>query len=204
MTQDSYDRLMSDLLNANTYLIRKKLLKILGEEFHIYTDDNQDVLIGYSKQKALKIKEDIRVFSDESESNQILNIKARNIFDLSGNYDFTDPNTGESLGGIRRNFRKSFFQDSYSIYSSDNQVYGEIKEDSMINALIRRFIPFASLAFPQVFSMDVQGQSSIVFTQKMNPIIQKLTIQIPAENQLDRRVILGAAMIIIAIEGKQN
>jgi hypothetical protein len=203
MTQHSYDGIMTDLLNANTYLIRKKLLKILGEEFHIYTDDNQDVLIGYSKQKALKIKEDIRVFSDESQSNPILNIKARNILDLSGNYDFTDSNTGESLGGIRRHWKKSWFQDSYSIFGPDNQVYGEIKEDSMMNAMMRRWVPFASLVFPQVFSMDVQGQSSIIFSQKINPIIQKLTVQIPAENQLDRRVILGAAMIIIAIEGKQ-
>ncbi|MGY8645233.1 MAG: hypothetical protein ACKVIE_03950 [Candidatus Poseidoniales archaeon] len=195
---------MTDLLNANTYLIRKKLMKILGEEFHIYTDDNQEVMIGYSKQKALKIKEDIRVFSDESQSNEILTIKARNIFDFSGNYDFTDSNTGESLGGVRRNFKKSLFQDSYSIYGPDNQVYGEIKEDSMMNAIIRRFVPFANLAFPQVFSMDVQGQSPITFTQKINPIIQKLTVQIPDGNQLDRRVVLGAAMIVIAIEGKQN
>ena len=195
---------MTDLLNANTYLIRKKLIKILGEEFHIYTDDNQEVMIGYSKQKALKIKEDIRVFSDESQSNEILTIKARNIFDFSGNYDFTDSNTGESLGGVRRNFKKSLFQDSYSIYGPDNQVYGEIKEDSMMNAIIRRFVPFANLAFPQVFSMDVQGQSPITFTQKINPIIQKLTVQIPDGNQLDRRVVLGAAMIVIAIEGKQN
>jgi uncharacterized protein YxjI len=179
-------------------------MKILGEEFHIYTDDNQEVMIGYSKQKALKIKEDIRVFSDESQSNEILTIKARNIFDLSGNYDFTDSNTGESLGGVRRNFKKSLFQDSYSIYGPDNQVYGEIKEDSMMNAIIRRFVPFANLAFPQVFSMDVQGQSPITFTQKINPIIQKLTVQIPDGNQLDRRVVLGAAMIVIAIEGKQS
>ena len=195
---------MTDLLNANTYLIRKKLMKILGEEFHIYTDDNQEVMIGYSKQKALKVKEDIRVFSDESQSNEILTIKARNIFDLSGNYDFTDSNTGESLGGVRRNFRKSIFQDSYSIFGPDNQVYGEIKEDSMMNAIIRRIVPFANYALPQVFSMDVQGQSPITFTQKMNPIIQKLTVQIPDGNQLDRRVVLGAAMIVIAIEGKQN
>ncbi|MCP2502764.1 MAG: hypothetical protein NLN66_01765 [Candidatus Thalassarchaeaceae archaeon] len=195
---------MTDLLNANTYLIRKKLMKILGEEFHIYTDDNQEVMIGYSKQKALKIKEDIRVFSDESQSNEILTIKARNIFDLSGNYDFTDSNTGESLGGVRRNFRKSIFQDSYSIFGPDNQVYGEIKEDSMMNAIIRRIVPFAKYALPQVFSMDVQGQSPITFTQKMNPIIQKLTVQISDGNQLDRRVVLGAAMIVIAIEGKQN
>jgi hypothetical protein len=58
--------MMTDLLNANTYVIKKKLLKVLGEEFHIYADDNQDVLIGYSEQKAIKIKEDIRVFSDKS------------------------------------------------------------------------------------------------------------------------------------------
>ena len=45
MTQDSYDFLMTDLLNANTYLISKKLLKILGEEFYIYTDDNKDCLL---------------------------------------------------------------------------------------------------------------------------------------------------------------
>ena len=88
---------MTDLLNANTYVIKKKLLKILGEEFHIYIDD-QDVLIGYSEQKALKIKEDIRVFSDKSKSNKILNIKQRNVIDAYGRFDFTDPNTGESLG----------------------------------------------------------------------------------------------------------
>ena len=33
---------------------------------------------------------------------------------------------------------------------------------------------------------------------------QTLEVHIPDENQLDRRVILGAAMIIIAIEGEQN
>ncbi len=29
-------------------------------------------------------------------------------------------------------------------------------------------------------------------------------VEIPPENQIDRRVILGAAMIVIAIEGKQG
>jgi hypothetical protein len=52
--------------------------------------------------------------------------------------------------------------------------------------------------------MNVQGQPSITLTQKINPIIQKLTVQIPDGNQLDRRVVLGAAMILITIEGKQN
>jgi uncharacterized protein YxjI len=196
---------MTGLLESNQYLIRKKLMKVLGEEFHIYPDDNQEDLIGYSKQKALKLKEDIRVFSDDSESHEILKIKARGVLDIwSQSYDFTDPNTGENIGGVQRQGGKSLLQDSYSLYDSNNQKYGEIKEDSMMNALIRRFVPFANIAFPQVFSMNVQGQPSITLTQKINPIIQKLTVQIPDGNQLDRRVVLGAAMILITIEGKQN
>ena len=196
---------MTGLLESNQYLIRKKLLKVLGEEFHIYLDDNQEELIGYSKQKALKLKEDIRVFSDDSESHEILKIKARGIIDFwSQSYDFTDTNTGENIGGIQRQGGKSLLQDSYSIYDSNNQKYGEIKEDSMMNALIRRFVPFAKFACPQKFALSCPGHSPIHFTQKINPIIQKLTVEIPPENQIDRRVILGAAMIIIAIEGKQN
>lgn len=207
MTQDSYDFLMTDLLNANTYLISKKLLKILGEEFYIYTDDNKDVLIGYSEQKALKIKEDIRVFSDKSKSNKILNIKQRNVIDTLGRFDFTDPNTGGSLGGIRRNWGKSWLRDSYSIYGPDGQVYCEIKEDSLMNAMLRRLVPFlGSYWFCPDFSINVQGQPSITFESYRSLFFgrQTLEVHIPDENQLDRRVILGAAMIIIAIEGEQN
>ena len=180
-------------------------MKILGEEFHIYPDDNQEDLIGYAKQKALKLKEDIRVFSDDSESQEILKIKARGVLDIwSQSYDFTDSNTGENIGGIQRQGGKSLLQDSYSLYDSNNQKYGEVKEDSMMNALIRRFVPFAKFFFPQKFALSFPGQSPIYFTQKINPIIQKLMVEIQPENQIDRRVILGAAMIVIAIEGKQG
>ena len=65
-------------------------MKVLGEEFHIYPDDNQEDLIGYSKQKALKLKEDIRVFSDDSKSHEILKIKARGVLDIwSQSYDLS-------------------------------------------------------------------------------------------------------------------
>lgn len=195
---------MTDLLGSNHYLIRKKLLKILGEKFHIYSDEMQEELIGYSYQKALKLKEDIRVYTDESETEEILRIKARNVLDLSGGYDFTDSKTGESLGGVRRNFRKSILRDSYSVFDPDNNVYAEVKEDSMFNALIRRFVPPAKFFFPQQFSLNFEGNPRITFTQKINPVIQKLTVDISKGNQLDHRIILGAAMIIIAIEGRQN
>jgi len=108
------------------------------------------------------------------------------------------------LGGVRRNFRKSILQDSYSIFDSDKNVYAEVKEDSMFNALIRRFLPPAKFFFPQQFSLNFEGNPRITYTQKYNPVVQKLRVDISEGNQLDHRIILGAAMIIIAIEGRQN
>lgn len=74
----------------------------------------------------------------------------------------------------------------------------------MFSAIIRRIVPFAKYVFPQQFMLNFPGNPTIIFTQKMNPVIQKLTVDIPEGNQLDPRIILGAAMVIIAIEGKQN
>ena len=73
---------MSNLSEADSYMVRQKVLKLLGEEFHIYSDDSMQQLIGYSKQKALKLKEDIRVYSDEQKSTELICIKARSIIDF--------------------------------------------------------------------------------------------------------------------------
>ena len=73
---------MTGLLESNHYLIRKKLLKILGEKFHIYSVDTQENLIEYWYQKALKLKQYTRVYTDDIESEELMKIKARNILDL--------------------------------------------------------------------------------------------------------------------------
>ncbi len=44
------------------YTIRRKVLKIFGAAFHIY--DPHGNLAGYCKQKAFKLKEDIRIYTD--------------------------------------------------------------------------------------------------------------------------------------------
>ena len=88
---------MSNLYEADSYMVRQKVLKLLGEEFHIYSDDSMQQLIGYSKQKALKLKEDIRVYSDEQKSTELICIKARSIIDFGSGYDITDSQTGEAV-----------------------------------------------------------------------------------------------------------
>ena len=194
---------MSNLYEADSYMVRQKVLKLLGEEFHIYSDDSMQQLIGYSKQKALKVKEDIRVYSDEQKSTELICIKARSIIDFGAGYDITDSQTGEAICGFKREGLKSLFKDSWKVMDSSGNQIGTLGEDSGILALVRRFVPFASLLIPQEFVLST-GTGSIVFTQKMNPLIHKMFVTNIQSSGLDPRIVLAATMLLIAIEGRQG
>ena len=194
---------MSNLYEADSYMVRQKVLKLLGEEFHIYSDDSMQQLIGYSKQKALKLKEDIRVYSDEQKSTELICIKARSIIDFGAGYDITDSQTGEAICTFKREGLKSLFKDSWKVMDSSGNQIGTLGEDSGILALVRRFVPFASLLIPQEFVLST-GTGSIVFTQKMNPLIHKMFVTNIQSSGLDPRIVLAATMLLIAIEGRQG
>ena len=194
---------MSNLYEADSYMVRQKVLKLLGEEFHIYSDDSMQQLIGYSKQKALKLKEDIRVYTDEQKNTELICIKARSIIDFGAGYDITDSQSGESICGFKREGLKSLFKDSWKVMDSSGNQIGTLGEDSGILALVRRFVPFASLLIPQEFVLST-ATGSIVFTQKMNPFIHKMFVTNIQSSGLDPRIVLAATMLLIAIEGRQG
>lgn len=196
---------MVALLEADTYLIRKKVLKILGEAFHIYTDDSQTELLGYCELKAFKLKEDIRIYTDEKKTTELISIKARSILDFSAGYDVVDAQSGSSLGTFKRKGMKSLFKDTYILLDQQDQEYAELSEDSGLLALIRRFVPFANILIPQIFHLrGNDGGGSVEYTQKMNPIVQRLTVTGAQSGGFDPRVVLAGGMLLAAIEGKQN
>lgn len=194
---------MSNLYEADSYMVRQKVLKLLGEEFHIYSDDSMQQLIGYSKQKALKLKEDIRVYSDEQKSTELICIKARSIIDFGAGYDITDSQTGEAVCSFKREGLKSMFKDSWKVMDSSGNQIGTISEDSGLLALVRRFVPGGSLLIPQEFVLSTET-GSIVFTQKMNPVVHKMNVTKIQSSGIDPRVVLAATMLLIAIEGRQG
>lgn len=49
---------------GEAYTIRRKVLKLFGAAFHIYNPAG--AVVGFCKQKAFKLKEDIRVYTDET------------------------------------------------------------------------------------------------------------------------------------------
>ncbi len=195
---------MAELFEADSYMIRQKVLKLLGEEFHIYSDESMENMIGYSKKKALKLKEDIRVFSDEDKSTELIVIKARSIIDFGATYDVTDSQTGEPICSCKRGGLKSLLQDSWVVLNSEGNKVGTLGEDSGVLALVRRFVPGMALLIPQEFSLKMNGASGkVTFTQKINPLVHKLVVSGVSSSGIDPRIAASAAVLLIAIEGRQ-
>ena len=113
--------------------------KILALASQIYIRDANGHLLGYVKQKLLKLKEDINVFADEGQTQHLFNIKADRILDFSANYRFTSAN-GQPLGAIRRRGMRSIFRANYEISDpSGNQVMSINEENGWVkvgNALV--------------------------------------------------------------------
>ena len=196
---------MAGLFESDSYMIRQKVLKLLGEEFHIYSDNSMQNLIGYSKQKALKLKEDIRVYSDEEKTVELLRIKQSGILDFKGNFEIIDGPSGQTIASIKRKALMSIGKDSYKVIDTAGREVGEIAEDSLGLGLVRRFIPFATFVFPQKFTMTIGGASGkILYSQTVNPVVHKLMVSGVSSSGIDPRIAAAGAILLIAIEGKQS
>jgi hypothetical protein len=193
-----------DAFALTSYTVRRKVMKFFGGAFHVYDDAEQ--LVAYSKMKAFKLKEDIRLYTDESMANELLVIQARQVIDFGASYDVVDPTTNEKVGALRRRGFKSMFKDEWLILDPYDRETGVIQEESTVLALLRRFIDLASYVFPQAYAVFVGGQHVATFKQNFNPFVYKLNVDLTTDPQgsLDRRLALAAALLMAAIEGKQN
>ena len=185
----------------STYTVRRQIFKLLGAAFHIY-DPNGNVAF-YSKQKAFKLKEDIRVYTGEDMQNEVLTIKARSIIDFSAAYDVFDPATQTKVGALKRKGMKSILKDEWIILDANENQIGLIQEDSMMLALVRRFL---TNLVPQSFDGTINGQKVCHFKQNFNPFVTKITLDFAMDTngRLDRRLGIAAAVLLCAIEGKQD
>jgi len=190
--------------NHPQYVVRKKVFKLLGAAFHVY--DAAENLVMYSKQKAFKLREDIRLYTGEDMQTELLSIQARQIIDFSAAYDVIDPRSGGKVGALRRKGLKSMLRDEWVLMDAADREIGLIQEDSTALALIRRFVEAAAMFLPQKYHAQVSGAEVATFQQIMNPFVKKLTLDFSMAPQarLDRRLGLAAGILLSAIEGRQS
>lgn len=182
------------------YTIRRKVLKILGASFHVF--DPEGRVVGFSNQKAFKLREDIRVFTDESATRELLRIQARQIIDFSAAYDIVDGTDGSKVGMARRKGLKSILRDSWELCDPQDRPIATLQEDGMALAMVRRLL---SGLVPQSFDLSpVDGRGGASLSQRFNPFVYRLDVEIDRNLEIDRRAVMGLAVLVAAIEGRQD
>jgi hypothetical protein len=202
-TTNSANHPFAARFSHQTYLVRKKFWQFLGGSFYIY--DPSGGLVLFSKMKAFKLKEDIRVFTDETLQTEALSIQARKILDFSSAYDVYDSATGQHVGALRRKgFKSSFYKDEWVILDAAEKEIGLIQEENAFLALLRKYLLGALV--PQSFNAQIGGRQVAIFSQHFNLFATKLTLDFTADpqGQFDRRLGVAAGILLCAIEGKQQ
>jgi len=175
----------------------------ISPKFMFY--DPQGTQIGFLKQKLFKLKEDIRLYTDESMTRELLHIKARSIIDFSAAYDVTDAQTQQKIGALKRKGMKSMIRDEWVILDPGDAEIGLIQEDSTALGLLRRLIELGSL-IPQSFTFSMDGQPIGEAKQNFNPFVRKMNVDMTRDpgRRLDRRLVAAAVVLLLAIEGRQG
>jgi uncharacterized protein YxjI len=183
------------------YLLKKRILIMLGAKLNIYDPSGNMVMV--VQQKAFKLREDIRVYSDEGFTQEVLSIKARKIMDFSAAYDVVDPIRNEKVGVLRRKGWSSIVRDNWEVLDATDVKRGEITEDNMMLALIRRLL---TNLVPQNYDMVFDGTKVADFGQGFNPFAYHLNIDFSMDSgkKLDPRLGIAAAVLLATLEGRQS
>jgi uncharacterized protein YxjI len=192
---------MDSRFSYQSYLISRKFLQLVGATFRIYEPSGGQVF--YSKMKAFKLREDIRLYDSDAMTTELLTITTQQIIDFSAIYDVVDAATHEKVGALRRKGLKSMLRDEWIIFNTNSQEIGLIQEDSMLFALIRRFL---TNLIPQKYHISVQGQTVGAMKQNFNPFTMKINLDLSQNSSglLDPRLAIAAAVLLCAIEQKQQ
>jgi len=162
--------------------------------------------IAYVRQKKMAIKEDIRFYGDEGETQEIFRIAARSMFDTGGSrYDVVAAG-GEKIGVLHHLF-KSIIRTTWSVQDANEQEVAVARERSQFGAIVRRaidFVPDVGGMIPIPYNFDIlMGEDVVGRMDRKFQLRDRYVLDLggDTEKRLDRRLAIALA---IGLDTLQN
>jgi len=192
---------MNPIFQFPSYLLKRQVFALAGT-FRFYDPNGNQVM--FSQQKMFKLREDIRVYADENKTQEVLNIKARQIIDFSAAYDVVDTEYNQKVGTLRRKGWSSMLRDEWQVLDANDNQIGVLFEDSMGMALLRRFLLGSWL--PQNYDITLGETRVADLKQNFNLFRYELNLDFTMDSsqKLDRRLGIAAGILLAAVEGRQS
>jgi uncharacterized protein YxjI len=195
------------------FILRQRIRLVINQyEFSLPDEDSKPgAPFCFVEQKRFKFKEDIRFYTDDSKTTELLRIKARQRFDPRARYDVTAPD-GSKIGEIQKVFGKSLLRSTYQIFDSGGNEVAVAQERNLVVALFRRLVGFVPYVgsyadwLPIAYHFDfIRGEEQLgshnrqlwkfrdVYTIDMSP---------DTGHTVDRRLILAIAVGMDALQAR--
>lgn len=148
---------MSDWLTEDRFVI-DQLIRPVANLYRIAAAGQP---VAFVRQRKLAIKEDIRFYADESQTQELFRIKARALMELGGRYDVTTP-AGERVGVLEKVFGSSLLRSTWRILDANEQELAIAKERSVPLAILRRVVdavPYGEF-IPVVFHFTIDADDT--------------------------------------------
>lgn len=169
-------------------------------------EDATGTQVAYVRQKMFKLKEEVKVYNDESKSELITTIKANQWLDFSASYNFWDED-GNNYGKIGRKGWASLWKAHYEIYDAVPNLNFTIREDNawvkVMDGLLGE-IPVLSFFTGYLFNpaykvMDENGATVAMLKKEPSFWGRKFIVEKVGriEEQEEERIVVGLMMLVL-------
>jgi uncharacterized protein YxjI len=188
------------IFQQDSFVARQKIFSLAP---CFYVQDQLGNALAFLRKKVFTWKDEIRVFTDQTQSLELLRIKARKVIDWGAAFDVTDSINNQKVGALKRRGWKSVLRKEWTILDAFDQEIGKIREDSAMLAFVRRFV---TALLPQGYTFELGGQQVGTATQNWNLFAPRMYVDFTADpgKRLDRRLAVAAVVLLMAIEGRQQ
>jgi uncharacterized protein YxjI len=163
--------------------------------------------VAYVRQKKLAIKEDIRFYADEGESEELFRIKARSMLDIGGaRYDVFAGE--ENIGRLWHKFGESLFRTTWHVGGPQEEEVAIARERSTAAAVARRvvdFVPYVGEFVPIPYNFEILMNGDVIggMDRKFKLRDQYvLDLSGDRDRKLDRRLAIALAVGLDTLQNR--
>jgi uncharacterized protein YxjI len=184
------------VFERDRFVARQKMVSMAPAFF---LRDESGAPLAFLRQEMFTWKDDIRVFSDETQAQELLRIRGRKVLDFGAAFDVTDSAHDQKVGVLKRQGWKSFVRAEWKIFDAEEHEVGAIREDSLFRAMVRRFLGNMLL---KGYSFELGGEKAGTAKRVWNFFVPTMKVDFSndPEKRLDRRMLVAAVVLLMTVE----
>jgi hypothetical protein len=193
---------VDERFNSDKFLIKQLIRPMVN----LYEVTTHGAPVAFVRQKRMALKEDIRAFADESETEEVFRIKARSMIDIGGRYDVA-AGDGTPIGALVKVFGASLLRSTWRVVDAADQELFVATERSATIAIGRRiadFLPYGDVIPIPYHFVFREGERELGGLTRILGLRDQYELDLSGDpdRRVDRRLAVALAIALDALQAR--